>query len=476
MKSKLKTFKNFSEEILPHEASYLLKHQKIKDIEKNSILQKVCYNAWSVITPYNFDENIDKRKYTYIKNWINKKLQSKDVDRHLNYISAIENNILTDNIKPAEEQDLFKQIKNYTHTSFYFQKFYELVREYQDFLLIRFRYKGCDLTEAFLKNNRDHYLSSVHAKEQLFFATKDLTLQYTSGSLDTKHWEKKLLAFMQSENLDGLNRYNAFLRLVFLYFNYNEYDKAAKVFDQVDIYFKQGLMYSRRFLFNYYGNRVILHSKLGELDKAEYYARLSVKQENSDKLFYLNNLVGILLKREKNKTALSFTIKNFDLYKNTYNHHHKLGFATHYIRALVRNKRLNVAENFAKSFLSKNYENIFEHRWKHFFSSYLMLLITKERYADVLKIIRKFNLIERETDVMHLEDFIPKIHFYHLLASYMMGSYSEDKLKEELKKTIESTDNLSERGHSELLTFTKRLSSIFPGIFSSVESHLYLAQ
>lgn len=281
---------------------------------------------------------------------------------------------------------------------------------------------------------------------------------------------------MQSEKLDGLNRYNAFIRLVFLYFNYNEYDKATEVFDQVDIYFKQGLMYSRRFLFNYYGNRVILHSKLGDLDRAEYYAHLSVKQENSDKLFYLNNLIAILLKREKNKIALKLTIENLDLYKKTHNHHHKLGFATHYMRALVRNKRLNVAENFAKNFLNDNNENVFEHRWKHFFSSYLMLLITKERYADVLKIIKKFNLIERETDFMHLEDFIPKIHWYHLLASYMMGNYSEEKLKEEFRKTVDNTDNFSERGRSEFLVFIKRLSSIFPGIFSSIESHLYLEQ
>jgi tetratricopeptide (TPR) repeat protein len=141
----------------------------------------------------------------------------------------------------------------------------------------------------------------MEVREQLFFATQDLTQQYTSGSLNTKHWEEKLLSFMYSEKLDGRNRYNAFVRLVFLYFNYKEYDKAKKIFDQVDEYFKQGQMYSRRILFNYYANRVILHSNLDDLDKAEYYAYLSVKQENSDRLFYLNNLIAILLKKDKNK-------------------------------------------------------------------------------------------------------------------------------------------------------------------------------
>jgi len=88
---------------------------------------------------------------------------------------------------------------------------------------------------------------------------------------------------------------------VFLYFNYKEYEKATSIFDQVDKYFQEGLMYSRRILFNYYANRVILHSNLEDLEKAEYYAYLSVKQENSDKLFYLNNLIAILLKKEKIK-------------------------------------------------------------------------------------------------------------------------------------------------------------------------------
>ncbi|MBZ9778950.1 hypothetical protein LB452_08445 [Psychroflexus sp. CAK8W] len=476
MKSKLKIFNDFAEGILPHEASYLLKDHKIRDDEKESILDKVCSNATSLLVSYDFDETIDKRKYTYIKKWIAKKLQTKDVDGHLNYLSAIENKILTDTIKPSEEKDLLNEITSYTHTSFYFQKFYELVREYQDFLLIRFRYKDCKLTESFLKENRNYYLKAVEVKEQLFFATKDLTRQYTSGSHDTKHWEEQLLEFMRSENLDGLNRYNAFIRLVFLYFNYKEYEKATSIFDQVDKYFQEGLMYSRRILFNYYANRVILHSNLEDLEKAEYYAYLSIKQENSDKLFYLNNLIAILLKKDKNKEALELMVENYDLYKKTHNHHHKLGFATHYIRTLVRNKRLNVAENFANNFLNDNNEDVFEHRWRHFFSSYLMLLITKEKYSEVLKIIKKYNLIERETEVMHLEDFIPKIHWYHTLSNYMVGNFSEEKLKKEFILTAESAENFSKKGRLDFSAFVERLSFTFPGLFSSIKSHLVSEQ
>lgn len=366
MKSKLKVFNDFAEGILPHEASYLLRENKIRDEEKELILKKACANAGRFSGSLDFDENIDKRKYAYIKKWISKKLHRADVDAHLDYLSFIENRILSDTITPAEEQDLLNQMATYDHTSFYFQKFYELVREYQDFLLIRFRYQDCELAESFLKKNREFYLHSIDVKEQLFFATKDLTRQYTSGSMNTKHWEEKLLSFMYSENLDGRNRYNSFVRLVFLYFNYKEFDKATKVFDQIDTYFKEGQMYSRRILFNYYANRVILHSNLDDLGKAEYYARLSVKQENSDKLFYINNLIAILLKKEKNREVLDLMTSNYELFKRTHNHHQKLSFATHYIRTLVRNKRLKIAENFAENFLYNNKQNVFEHRWRHF--------------------------------------------------------------------------------------------------------------
>lgn len=473
MKTKLKIFTDFAEGILPHEASYLLKENKIRDEEKELILKRVCnYEGRNSVSEH-FDEEIDKRKYAYIKKWITKKLEKADVDAHLQYLSYVERQIFTDTIVPQEEQDLLNQMSTYNNTSFYFQKYYELIKEYQDYLLIRFRYQDCQLTHDFLKENKIHYLKSVEVKEQLFFATQDLTQQYTSGSLNTKHWEEKLLSFLYSEKLDGRNRYNAFVRLVFLYFNYKEYDKAQIIFDQVDEYFKEGQMYSRRILFNYYANRVILHSNLDDLDKAEYYAYLSVKQENSDRLFYLNNLIAILLKKNKNKEALGLMTNNYDLFKKSHNHHQKLGFATHYIRTLVRNKRLKIAESFAENFLYNNKQNVFEHRWRHFFSNYLFLLTTVEKHEDVLKTTKKYNLLEREAEVMNREDYIPKIHWYYHLANYMVGNYSEEKLIKKLLSTVEDQERFTSEGRNEFESFIKRISFPLPEIFSRVKSHLF---
>ena len=471
MKSKLKIFNDFAEGILPHEASFLLKENRIRDEEKESILKKVCINAERFDSVESFDEDIDKRKYAYIKKWINTKLGTVDVDAHLEYLSFTEKQIITDTITPKEEQELLSHISTYNNTSFYFQKFYELLKEFQDYLLIRFRYQDCKFTESFLQENKKFYEESIKVKEQLFYATKDLTQEYTSGTLNTMHWEQQLLSYLYSEELDGKNKYNAFIRLVFLYFNYKEYQKAMLVFDYIDECFSDGKMYSKRVLFNYYANRVILHSNLDDAEKAEYYAHLSVKQENSDKLFYLNNLIAILLKREKNKQALNILTENYALFKKSNNNHQRLGFATHYIRTLVRNKRLKIAETFAENFLFNNKQHVFEHRWRHFFSNYLMLLTATEKHVEVVKMVNKYELLEREMEVMNKEDFIPKIHWYYFLALYMNGSISEEKLLEDLINTT-SNFKLTDKGKKDLFAFVNRLTFILPDVFSKIKSHL----
>lgn len=471
MKSKLKIFNDFAESVLPHEAAFLLKENRIRDDEKEDILNRVCKNAEEFYSSIAFDETIDKRKYAYIKKWIARKLDKADVDAHLTYLSYIEKQILTDTITSEEEKRLLESINEYNHTSFYFEKFYELVKEYQDYLLVRFRYKDCELTQDFLRKNKQYYSKTIRVKNQLFLATKDLTKQYTTQSINTKHWESQLLEYLYDDELDGRNKYHAFIRLVFLYFNYKEYEKAKDIFDYIDSCFRNGLMYSRRVLFNYYANRVILHSNLKDLQKAEYFAHLSVKQENSDKLFYLNNLIAILLKKEKNREALELLTGNYKLFKNSQNHHQKLGFATHYLRALVRNNRIQIAENFAVNFLLENKKHIFEHRWNRFFSNYLLALTIAEKPAEVLKVIEKHNLLEREAQAAQREDYLPKMHFYFYLAQYLNGRIPEERLFERLNDSLPKATQLSTEGWQAMITFMDRLSFSLPRFFSRLKSH-----
>jgi len=71
------------------------------------------------------------------------------------------------------------------------------------------------------------------------------------------------------------------------------------VYQQLDNLFKTPLFYSKRLLANYYANRAMMHSKLNELTQAEKYGYLSIRNKNSDYLFYLINLCGVLLKQGK---------------------------------------------------------------------------------------------------------------------------------------------------------------------------------
>lgn len=84
--------------------------------------------------------------------------------------------------------------------------------------------------------------------------------------------------------------------------------------------------------------------------------------------------------------------------------------------------------------------------------------------------------MEREAEVMDREDFIPKIHWYFILANYMVGNYSEDKMKKELLGTVEKAVNFTPKGRTEFMSFVDRLSFSLPELFSTIKSHLFLKQ
>jgi hypothetical protein len=101
-----------------------------------------------------------------------------------------------------------------------------------------------------------------------------------------------------------------------------------------------------------------------------------------------------------------------------------------------------------------------------------MLLTTLEKYEDVLKITKKYNLIEREVEVMQLDDFIPKIHWYNILANYMLGNCSEKKLIKDLIQ-IKNMHHFTNKGRLEYLKFVDKLSFTIPELFSKIKSHLF---
>ena len=112
MKTKLKKFTAFSKSILPNEAKYLEERYQFTDTEKRSIISLVITNALSQNKRKDFDDTIDKRKYSYIKDWIEKKLATIDVDATIGWIMSLNKKILTDAIASNEEKEFLHNHKN----------------------------------------------------------------------------------------------------------------------------------------------------------------------------------------------------------------------------------------------------------------------------------------------------------------------------------------------------------------------------
>ncbi|MFN7115797.1 MAG: hypothetical protein ACK4TA_03305 [Saprospiraceae bacterium] len=474
MKNKLQKFTEFANSLLPHETAYLLSVQQFEDELKLDILKLVAHNSRNIkqFTPY--DTEIDKRKYSNLKSWIEERLQAIDVDARFEWMSEMERKIMTDSIDPQEEKQLVKAIREYEQLDFYFTKFYELVQNYRHFLLIRMRFAYHKVTDDFLKNYRSKYDECKAASERIHEATLDIVNQYSKNSAQSLHWENWLTEVFYNEALDGLNRYLALVRLTFVYLNYRKFEKLREKYDYLDALFTKGIYYSRRILLNYYGNRLILHSRFQEMDKAEYYGYLSVRGHNSDYLFYVNNLCAVLLRQKKHQEALQLMRTAYPEMKTTASFHSKVGFVAFYLKCLNNNHQYRNAEHYAGSFLQAYRKEIFEYRWHVFFSSYLEALLRQEKYSDLLKVVRKYHLLERERDYRKSANYLPTILWYEAVARYKEIQLGKEELETMLQQSLENLDNIEAKQYA-LRDLLEQVKPLIPGVINRLQDRLVLA-
>lgn len=432
MRSKLQKFIEFTNSLLPHETAYLINQQKFIDEERFNILKQIDYNCQNIhqFTPY--DEGIDKRTYSHLKTWISNRLEAIDVDVQYQWISEMDQKIMTDSILPVEEQKLLKAIRNYQHPMFFFMRFYELVQHYRQFLLIRIRYTDHKCTDDFLKKYETSYLYAKQTYEQLHLATQDIVNHYKAASNESIQWEKWLTQNFYNQQLDGLNRYQALIRLNFIGFNYRKFDTIVEKFDYLDEQFKMGNYYSKRLLINYYGNRLLVHSKFRELGKAAYYGYLSIRSKNHDYLYYLTNLCAILLRQKKHKEALEIMKQGATEAKSTKNMHVKIGYIAFYIECLNACEHYKNAENYALTYLKAYAKEIKEYRWHLFFSAYLKAVLQQRKYKEVIAIIRQNRLLEKENEYQNKATYLPTILWFKAVAEYQEGIIGQKELYEVL--------------------------------------------
>ena len=428
MRNKLQTFTDFANSLLPHETAYLLSIQQFQDNERLDILKQIDKNCQRTHPPNPFDEAIDKRKYSHLKIWIEERLQDIDVDAQYNSIVQWHQHLMTDTITPQEEKSLLKTIRTYPLSmDFYFVKFYELVKDFRQYLLIRMRYNEHQVADDFIKTYAEKYRYCCDTADTLYEATCDMVNTYAQKAVEmssdntfseTRDWEEWLTQRYYDVQLDGLNRYYALVRLTFIYNNHRQFEKLKDKYDVIDALFEKGLFYSRRLLINYYGNRLLFHTRFNEYDKAEFYGYLSISIKTSDYLHYVNNLAAILLRNKKNTEALSLMRQVHPEMKHTHSFHNKVGFMSFYGKCLNVNNLCRNAESYIESFLGVYRAEIFEQRWHLFFTTYLESLLGQKKYGKLLQIVKRYKLIEKEKQYRKSSACLLPIFLYNALCAY----------------------------------------------------------
>ncbi|MCB0548553.1 MAG: hypothetical protein KDD19_13310 [Phaeodactylibacter sp.] len=474
MRMKLQKFTEFANTLLPHETAYLLSTQQFEDDIKLGVLKLIDYNCTNIRQFTAYDVSIDKRKYSNLKNWITERLEAIDVDVRFDWMSRLERQVMTDSIEPQEEKQLLKAIREYDKLDFYFTKFYELVEIYRHFLLIRMRYAHHKVADDFLKGYRQKYDECKAVSERIHEATLDIVNQYSENSAQSIHWENWLTEVFYNEELDGLNRYLALVRLTFVYFNYRQFEKLREKYNYIDQLFKNGQYYSRRILLNYYGNRVMLHTKFQEYDKAEYYGYLSIREKNSDYIHYVNNLSAVLLRQKKYQDALHLMRSAYPEMKNTPSFHNRIGFVAFYLKCLNYNQQFKNSENYAESFLQAYKKEIFEYRWHIFFSSYLEAILQQEKYAKLLKLVRKYQLLDREKQYQKNANYLPTILWYNAVAQYKEMLIQKEEISTLIQESIGQLDRVEVKQH-QLRDLLEELRPFIPGVVNRVQDKMLTA-
>jgi hypothetical protein len=422
---------------MPTEIAYLQSIEQLKDPINQSIFAQVV--KFKNTGKLKLNPDLDKRKYSHLKKWAKQKLAAIDVDKSLEELLTLEQKVLTDQVLPSDEKQILKIIKSQQKLPYYFMRRYEMVRDFRSFLLVRMRHQYLEPVNRYLDQYQENYKNSQQIFEQMNQATRDIIDQYSQKANEALKWEVFLKDVFYDESLDGLNRYCAIVRLTFLYYNYNELEKIEKLYQYLDLQFEGGHFYSRRILSIYYSNRLMLHAKMNNLDTAEKYGYLSLRDQGSDYVHYLNNLCSVLLRLKKNQAALELMKKSIPELKKTMSYHNRVGFASIFIKSLNANNKADEGESYGGTFFTAYKDKVLEYRWHSFFSAWLQAMIIQEKYRKVLTICRRYNIMEKEKSYSTRPGYIPTIAMYYTLSKYKTGEMDMGKLKTEMKQLTQAS-------------------------------------
>lgn len=435
MRSKLSTFSDFANSLFPHETDYLVALQQFSKPENLKILNLVNYNSKNPLNRLPYDTSIDKRSYSYLKRWITESLAKADVDLHYQWLLSIEQSVMTDSITPEQEKLLMEQVHQISPASYNFIRFYQLIQYYRDYLMVRSRIRYYTQVTDFLERFQENYVYAQYQNNEMNRAAERIVRQIAADNEEFLLWETLLKDIYYNEELDGYTRYRAAVRLTILYYTNREFERLMSIYEHLDSQFRTNIFYSKRIMANYYHNRAMMHSKLNELDIAEKYCFLSIRQKNSDYLFYLVSLCGILLRNGKSAKALRLMTDSIPEVKNTNSFHSKIGFASFYIKTLTANNLREKAVSYGTTFFEGYKKEILEYRWHLFFSSFMQALLRDEKYSRVISLARRYKLVAKEKQLLGKAMYLPVIAWYTHLSEYMEGNISKAKFFDTIAKS-----------------------------------------
>ncbi len=415
MREPLQKFTEFASGLLPHETEYLLSVQQLADPERLEILRLVNNHSHG-LPAQAFDTTIDKRKYHHLQSWITEKLTEIDVDAQLKDMLDLEHRMATDAITPEDDRYIIRALRTYRHPGFYFTRFYELVEQYRQFLLLRVRLEDYQLADDFLQQYYEKYQYAKNVFGRLHHATREIVKHYTGAGSASGQWEPWLTSVFYDESLDGYNRIHALVRLTFIAHNYGQYEMLRDKYTYLEQWFAEGKFYSRRLLLDYYHNRLMLHAHFGEEDQAIPYGYLAIRCKTQDYLTYVNHFAGVLLRFKRPEEALGLLKKVAAEVKITPSFYTRLDYVATYLDALNKQSLFRHAASYGASFLQAYHEDIKQYRWSIFIMAYFEALLQQRQGAKVLAEIKKYQLVALETT--QPEDF-PVISVCQAVARYL---------------------------------------------------------
>ncbi len=416
----------------------------------------MIYNAALIENYAAYNDAIDKRKYSYIKNWCIKLLDSLDVDKTLEKLLVWEKLIMTDAITKEDEKELIKILKSSDSSHFNFIKLYDISRVYRHYLQIRLRYKDFEIVHQFIHKYRTDYEYSKLVNDKLHDATNEIINHYVHKKDTQNDWYPWLKSVFYNESLDGYNRLLAWIRIVFIAHNKRSYDILEDKFEYFDKMIKSGHFYSRRILVNFYSQYLLYHSSFQNLEKATYYGYLSIKEINNDYLYYVNNLVAILLRSRKPADAYDILRSSQNVAKESPNFHSKIGHTAFMIFALIDLQKAKQAENHAFVFLTAYKKEVFDHRWHLFFTAYFKAMLVSGNFPGIIKNYTTYKIKEKDDHYCESANYTPSIPWMYHLALYKIGDLTfQDLHKTLLDLRSKTKEYHSTMGNDDLIALTR---------------------